>query len=202
MNQALQNIINKLDVSIIPEQRKKVLDSLTEIIQQKKDSKTPINLNFICTHNSRRSHLSQIWMQTLASYFKIDNVFCYSGGTEATAMAIPAVEALKSQGFNIEVLANSNNPIYTIKYNQNCLPIIGFSKEYAHPFNPTSNFIAIMTCSQADEGCPLVLGAEQKIALTFEDPKLYDGTALQNEKYLERSIQMATELYYLLSNLK
>ena len=75
--------ISKIEVSA---ERKAILQSLVDYIQNKVNLNEEIRLNFICTHNSRRSHLSQIWAQTLAFQFGIKNVFCYSGGTEATTM--------------------------------------------------------------------------------------------------------------------
>jgi arsenate reductase len=70
----------------ITQERKAVLQPLIDYIQIKASNQEEIRLNFICTHNSRRSHLSQVWAQTASSYFNISNVFCYSGGTEATAL--------------------------------------------------------------------------------------------------------------------
>jgi arsenate reductase len=49
-------------------------------------------------------------------------------------------------------------------------PIIGFSKTYDDSFNPQSAFAAILTCSQADGACPLLL-VLKRIPITFEDPK-------------------------------
>lgn len=199
MNIVITELINQLDTTSISEERKVILHSFAEIIKTKKSKGEIINLNFICTHNSRRSHLSQIWMQTLASHFKIPTIFCYSGGTEATAIAAPVIKTLKKQGFSITQITEGTNPVYALKFDHNSPPIIGFSKEYFHDFNPKSNFTAVMTCSQADDGCPFVAGANEKIALTYEDPKKFDTTAFEEEKYAERSIQIATELYYVLS---
>jgi arsenate reductase len=159
-------------------------------------------LNLICTHNSRRSHLSQIWAQTAAYYFGIKNVFCYSGGTEATAMFSKVAETLQNTGFKIQKLSEGNNPVYAIKFAQNQLPIIAFSKTYDDIFNPESSFAAIMTCSNADEGCPFIAGAEKRIPITFEDPKAFDNTPQQTAKYQERSLQIATELFYVFSQIK
>src|SRR5690606_2752829 len=131
-----------------------------EFIQTKVDKNEAVQINFICTHNSRRSHLSQIWAQVAAAYYEIPNVHCYSGGTEETALFPKVVETLSNQGLNIFKIAESNNPIYAIKYDANALPIIGFSKKYDSPFNPSSVFAAVMTCSQADDGCPFIAGAE------------------------------------------
>ena len=194
--------IDQLDINSISDDRKNVLQPLIDFIQDKVNKAQLINLNFICTHNSRRSHLSQVWAQSMASYFNIKNVFCYSGGTEATALFPSAAEALSESGFKIEKLSNESNPIYAIKFSETEHPVIGFSKTYDAEFNPVSNFAAIMTCSSADAGCPFIAGAEKRIPITFEDPKAFDGTPQQAEKYKERSLQIATELKYVFSQVK
>lgn len=194
--------VKQLDVSSITMERRSILQVLIDFVQEKKDTGSYINLNFVCTHNSRRSHLAQIWAQTWSVYFGIPNVFCYSGGTEATALFPKVVETLSNAGFEIAALSKGNNPIYVMKYAAVVPPIIGFSKTYDHPFNPTSDFAAVMTCSHADENCPFIPGAEKRIPLTFDDPKVYDDTPLQDEKYAERSMQIATELYYVFAKIE
>ncbi|HEX7869526.1 MAG TPA: protein-tyrosine-phosphatase, partial [Chryseobacterium sp.] len=180
-------------------ERKNILQPLIDFIQLKVKNQEDIRLNFICTHNSRRSHLSQIWAQTAAHYYEIKNVFCYSGGTEATALFPKVAETLKNTGFKIQKLSEENNPIYAIKFAENGYPVIGFSKTYDDDFNPESGFAAIMTCSNADDGCPFIAGAEKRIPVTFEDPKAFDNTPQQTEKYQERSLQIATEMFYVFS---
>jgi arsenate reductase len=191
-------IISKITVS---DERKEVLQPLIDYIQNKVTSNQEIRLNFICTHNSRRSHLSQIWAQTMAFQFKIDKVFCYSGGTEATAMFPKVAETLVNQGFQIQKLSQENNPVYAVKFDTNQHPIICFSKTYSDDFNPKSNFAAIMTCNNADEGCPMVFGAEARFPIKYNDPKVFDGTDLMNEKYAERSLEIASEMYYVFSQI-
>ena len=191
-----------IDVQTVSEERKTILQPLIDFIQQKTNSGADINLNFICTHNSRRSHLAQIWAQVASAYFNIPNVHCYSGGTEETALFPKVSETLTNQGFNIFKIEESNNPVYAIKYSDNALPIIGFSKKYDSPFNPTSAFAAIMTCSQADGGCPFIAGAEKRIPITFEDPKMSDGLPEQAQVYSERSLQIAQEIFYVFSMVK
>ena len=186
----------------ICEDRKVVLQPLVFYIQEKVNDKQTINLNFICTHNSRRSHLAQIWAQFAAAYYNILNVNCYSGGTEETALFPKVAEILSNHGFQILKISEEDNPIYTIKFDENSLPIIGFSKKYDDPFNPVSNFAAILTCSQADEGCPFIAGAEKRIPITYEDPKISDGTTEQTEVYHQRSIEIATEMMYIFSQIK
>jgi arsenate reductase len=197
----IENLIKNLKPESISDDRKEILKPLTEFIQTKITSDQEIRINFICTHNSRRSHLSQVWAQTMANYFNIKNVFCYSGGTEATALFPMVAETLKNSGFEIKTLSEGKNPVYSIKYAENEPPIIGFSKKLDDDFNPKSKFAAIMTCSQADGGCPFIAGAEKRIPITFEDPKAFDNTPQQVEKYNERSIQIATELFYVFSQI-
>jgi arsenate reductase len=186
----------------ITQERKAVLQALIDYIQIKASNQEEIRLNFICTHNSRRSHLSQVWAQTAASYFNISNVFCYSGGTEATALFPMAAQTLATSGFKVNTLSEGNNPVYSIKYTDNEHPVICFSKTYDDEFNPQAEFAAILTCSSADGACPFIAGAEKRIAITFEDPKAFDNTPQQAEKYHERSMQIATELFYVFSQIK
>ncbi|PVX47495.1 arsenate reductase [Flavobacterium sp. 103] len=195
-------VINTFNFESITAERKIILQPLVDYIQGKATNQQEIRLNLICTHNSRRSHLSQVWAQTAAAYYDIKNVFCYSGGTEATAMFPMVSKTLTKQGFEIKTIAEGSNPIYTIKYAENEHPIIGFSKTYDDDFNPQDEFVAIMTCSQADGGCPFIAGAEKRIPITFEDPKAFDNTPQQEEKYEERSLQIATEMFYVFSQIK
>lgn len=198
----IEKVISNFNYDTISQERKLILKPLVDFIQSKVNSNKEIRLNLICTHNSRRSHLSQVWAQTAAKYFNINNVFCYSGGTEATALFPMVAETLLKQGFQIKTIAESGNPIYSIKYAENEHPVIGFSKAYDDDFNPQSEFAAIMTCSQADGGCPFIAGAEKRIPITFEDPKAFDNTPQQVEKYEERSLQIATEMFYVFSQIK
>lgn len=195
----IEKEISQLHPQTITEDRKIALKPLADFIQSKVSKGEAVRINFICTHNSRRSHFSQVWAQTLAGYFNIKNVFCYSSGTEATALFPRVVETLQSSGFQIATLSDGKNPIYSIKYAVNEHPIMGFSKPLDHDFNPKSEFAAVMTCDAANEACPFVPGAEKRIPITFEDPKVFDGTPKQAEKYKERSLQIATELYYVFS---
>ena len=206
MNPALLTTIESLSKSPQNPDRKQHLDELINYIQQNIDAKENVRLNFICTHNSRRSHISQIWAQTMAFHFGIKNVSCYSGGTEATAMFPKVVETLINQGFDIKSLLDEpaedkKNIIYAVKFAVNEPPLVCFSKTFKHNYNPTTNFAAIMTCASADEGCPYIPGAK-RIPVRYDDPKAFDGTDLMDAKYLERSIEIANDMYYVFSNIK
>lgn len=198
----LEAFISSLNIESISDDRKQTLQLLINFIEDKVTNREDIRLNFICTHNSRRSHLSQVWAQMLAHHFGVKNVFCYSGGTEATALFPMVAATLKDTGFEIEKLSEGENPVYSIKYAADEHPIVGFSKKLDDPFNPESGFAAVMTCSQADEGCPFVSGAEKRIPITFDDPKAFDDTPVQAEKYHERSVQIATEMCYVFSKIQ
>ena len=198
----IENVINTFNFESISDDRKIILQPLVDFIQRKANNGQEIRLNLICTHNSRRSHLSQVWAQTAAAHYGVKNVFCYSGGTEATAMFPVAAKTLAKQGFQIKTIAEGSNPVYAIKYAENEHPVIGFSKTFDDDFNPQSEFAAILTCSSADKGCPFIAGAEKRIPLTFEDPKAFDNTPQQAEKYEERSLQIATEMFYVFSQIK
>lgn len=198
----LSKTIEIIAALTVSDERKEVLNPLVNYIQKKVNANEEIRLNFICTHNSRRSHLSQIWAQTMAFHFNIKSVFCYSGGTEATAMFTKVGETLIHQGFEIKKLSETENPVYAVKFDDNQHPIICFSKTYFDDFNPKTQFGAIMTCNNADEGCPMVFGAEARFPIKYDDPKAFDGTELMNEKYKERSLQIASEMYYVFSQIK
>ncbi|MBP7613853.1 MULTISPECIES: low molecular weight phosphatase family protein [Bacteroidota] len=198
----VETINNVTTFQNISEERKNILRPLIDFVQQKVNNSQEISINFICTHNSRRSHLSQVWAQVAAAYYTIPNVHCYSGGTEETALFPKVAETLTHQGLSIFKIADTDNPVYAIKYSDNSLPIVGFSKKYDSPFNPVSAFVAIMTCSQADGGCPFIAGAEKRIPITFEDPKISDNTQEQSKVYADRSLQIATEMFYVFSMIK
>lgn len=183
----------------IPEERRGILAQLTSFIQSKAKKNELIELVFICTHNSRRSHISQIWAQAAAAYYDIDHVVSYSGGTEATAFNPRAVKAMSDAGFSINTKVDGNNPHYEVTYADAAPALLAFSKRYDAGVNPSNGFAAIMTCSHADENCPVVFGMEKRISLPYNDPKDFDGTALEAAKYQERVLEIGTEILYAFS---
>lgn len=186
----------------ISEDRKAILEPLVGFIRKRLEENKEVAINFICTHNSRRSHLSQVWAQVASVYYDVPNITCYSGGTEETTMFPKIVEILQEQGLLIIKISDTKNPIYAIKYDEDRHPIIGFSKKYDISFNPMHGFAAVMTCSQADRGCPFIAGADKRIPITFEDPKVSDDTPEQTTVYIERSLQIGAEMFYVFSQIK
>ncbi len=177
-------------------ERKRLLNNFAEYISGKLTSENFVNLIFICTHNSRRSIMAQVWAQTAAEYFGIKNLKCFSGGTEITAFNPNAVKAMADAGFIINRNDKTENPIYFVRYSNDAEPVKCFSKIYSDKFNPQNNFIAIITCSEADKNCPVVIGAEKRFPITYNDPKKYDNTKLQKAKYSERFEQIGVEMLY------
>ncbi|MDP2176208.1 MAG: protein-tyrosine-phosphatase [Bacteroidota bacterium] len=184
----------------ISSERKALLEKLSQYIYQKKASNSPIQLNYICTHNSRRSHLGQVWAAVAANYYGIENVSTFSGGTQATAFNPNAIQALITAGFKIEKNNETENPIYHVFYDENNFSIC-FSKTFDDKANPNQNFAAVMTCSDADENCPFIVGCDIRIGSTYNDPKAYDNSIIQNDKYTERSHQIAMECLYVFSKI-
>jgi arsenate reductase len=185
----------------ISDSRKVILNKITQYIAQKQAAERTIELVYICTHNSRRSHFGQIWAHVATSYYRIKNVRTYSGGTEATAFNTNAINALKRIGFIVKPINTDNNATYHVFHDDNEAPSICFSKTYDHAKNPQKEFAAIMTCSDAEENCPFIPGVELRIGTTYDDPKAFDNTLLQDAKYDERCKQIALETLYIFANL-
>lgn len=198
MFEKLEATIKSLELGFdgISEDRKALLDELSIYIKGKLTSHQEVHLVFICTHNSRRSHMAQIWANAAAMYYDIDNIFSYSGGTQKTSFHHKAVKALKKAGFKIKAINETSNPKYKVKYGKKEKPLICFSKKYQHKSNPQNDFVAVMTCSDADESCPIVSGAEYRTSITYEDPKTADGTKEAENAYEARSRQIGTEMLY------
>ena len=185
----------------IPADRRKALARVAEFVKKRRAAGEPARLLFICTHNSRRSHMAELWARTAAARHGVAGVQTFSGGTEATAFNPRAVAALERAGLEIEPTTTGDNPRYAVRYAEDAPPAMAYSKVYDANGNPTADFAAIMTCSQADESCPFVRGAASRIAIPYEDPKGSDGTAREARAYDERSAQIAREMTYIFSRL-
>jgi protein-tyrosine-phosphatase len=183
----------------IPQERRKKLRELAGFVANRANSGQSAELVFICTHNSRRSHMSQLWAQTAAHSFGVNGVRTYSGGTEATAFNPRAVAAVERAGFAVEKTSEGDNPVYAVSFADGEASMECFSKVYDQAPNPKEGFAAVMTCSAADEACPIVFGAAERIAIPFDDPKAFDGTDQETAKYDERCRQIAREMLYVFS---
>jgi arsenate reductase len=200
MHPNLQRYIDRafVHISEIRTERKHLLEEVAAFISSKRRAGKLADLTFICTHNSRRSQMGQLWAAAAAAHFGVEHVRTYSGGTEATAFNPRAVAALTRAGFTIEN-PGGDNPRYRARFTEGGPALECFSKTYDDTFNPAQGFAAIMTCSEADEACPVVLGAALRIPIRYEDPKIYDGTHEETTAYDARCLQIATEMLYLFS---
>jgi arsenate reductase (thioredoxin) len=181
----------------IPADRKQQLKKMAEYVDDCAKANKPARFTFICTHNSRRSHLAQLWAATAAAYYHVPAVKTFSGGTEATAFNPRAVAALERAGLKITKQSDGTNPRYEVEIGEGIEHQICFSKVYDQIPNPQSDYCAVMTCSTADKACPIVKGAALRIAIPYDDPKEFDGTPQETSKYDERCRQIAREIFYL-----
>lgn len=180
----------------IPAPRRAALDRLAIDVAERR-RRERVALTFICTHNSRRSHLAQVWAQIAARRFHLSTIDTFSGGTEATAFDRRAVAALERAGCHIEIVEPGGNPVYAVRDDTDAPPILCFSKTFTDRPNPDAGFVAVLTCSSADAACPIVPGAAARVVLDYEDPQAFDRTARETEGYDERCAQIAREMLYL-----
>lgn len=190
------------ELGMVSVERTVVLNEIASNITAQLETGKPAALTFICTHNSRRSHMSQIWAQTAAYYFGLDNVRAFSGGTQATACNCRTVAAMRRVGFDIEDATTGDNPLYLVRYATDRPAIPAYSKLYQADSNPKRGFIALMTCSVADKSCPVVEGATSRFAIHYTDPRLCDDTPTETVAYNERCREIAREMFYIMSQVK
>ncbi len=182
------------EFDLIPEERKKELNKLAAYVKYKETD--PIDLVFICTHNSRRSIFGQVWAKIAAFHFGLTNVETHSAGTEETSIAGNVVYTFMSLGFDLVVEGEEENSRHFFIFDTRQNACVCSSKTLDHYSLPKEEFGAIMTCTSADEACPMVLGAELRVATPFEDPKASDGTSEAQQKYRATSNQIAREMLY------
>jgi len=183
--------------ALISFERKEQLADLAAYIADRIKTAQPINLIVICTHNSRRSHMGQLWLQVAANYYDVEGLHSFSGGTEATAFNPRAVAVLQRAGFPLTKKNEGENPLYYFDFpgipeDEKTL----FSKTYDSPPNPTENFAAILVCTDADEGCPFIPGADARFSIPYDDPKSFDETPEEVQRYNDRVLQIGREFLY------
>lgn len=192
LNPKIATLIESLDLEsdLIADNRKAMLKELADLIFKIREE-GEVNLNFICTHNSRRSQLAEIWVKALTAYYQI-KINSFSGGTEGTAFNVRMVNALKSMGFELVEIESGRNPVYKFAASEDRM----FSKVFDDAMNPTERAIAVMVCSDADENCPFVPGAI-RFSLAYEDPKAFDNTDLEETAYTNKVREIGREMIYL-----
>ncbi|MDX1666215.1 MAG: protein-tyrosine-phosphatase [Saprospiraceae bacterium] len=184
----------------IDKHRREKLQELADYIGEKLKAEDPVRIVVICTHNSRRSHMGQLWLRAAAAWYGLDDqIYSYSGGTEATSIYPRALEVMERAGFEIARTQEGKNPVYEARVGPGKKSTKLFSKTYDDPYNPKSDFAALMVCSEADENCPFVPGAEARFSLPFRDPKDFDDTIEEMPRYEETCRKMARQFLFTLS---
>ncbi|MCA2979836.1 MAG: protein-tyrosine-phosphatase [Myxococcaceae bacterium] len=168
------------------------LSALVEALRRERSRGGSLDVVFVCTHNSRRSHMAQLLGAVAARRANVA-ARTFSAGTEATAFNPRAVAALVRAGFDIPP-ADGPNPRYQVRWSPTAPPLEAFSKALGDPSLPSAGFVAVMTCTQADAACPLVKGAVARVAVPYEDPKVADGTPAEAGRYDERVEQLGRDL--------
>lgn len=195
----IQAYVDGLEFSIISAERKSSLLKLSSYIRKELQSKNEVRLNFICTHNSRRSQLCELWVNVAAFHFGLGQIQVASGGTEATALHHNIVMSLKKCGFQISESGNRENDGFLISFSEIIDPLNLYSKLYTESFENNRTYAVIMTCEDAEDNCPYIPEASERFSLTYTDPKIADGTNRETQIYSDCNRQIATEMFYLLS---
>ncbi|HMJ64751.1 MAG TPA: protein-tyrosine-phosphatase [Candidatus Binatia bacterium] len=182
--------------------RKSELQQAAAFIRGRMEQGKSADVTFICTANSRRSHLSQIWAQTAVAYYGLSNVATYSGGTEVAACNIRTIRTLRRAGFSIVQSTGGMNPVYLAQYSDTRPAVKMYSKVFFTEENPQKDFAALFCCDQAAGSCPVVKGAALRLQIPYVDPIASDNSPAEEATYDERSRQIAREMFYLMSAVK
>lgn len=196
----VQQVLAELDQ--VPPERQALLRDIAAVVVARLTAGGTANLTFICTHNSRRSHMSEVWAQTAAYWFGLDRVRAFSGGTEVTACNCRTVLAMRRAGFAIETESGGENPRLLVRYAEDRPPVRAYSKLYNADANPKRDFIALMTCSKADRSCPVVEGAIARFPIHYMDPRLCDDTPEETAAYNARCREIAREMFFLMAEVR
>ena len=185
----------------IDTKRKKELEELGDFMVAQLEGQEKFNALFVCTHNSRRSHIADLWFKYGMYYYGLNKFESFSGGTEATAFNSKAIEAIKRAGFTVFYKKKVENPVVSITPKN--YPVWNMkSKVYTHKVNPKSNFVAVMVCSDADKSCPVVDGAIGRFTIPYNDPRYFDNTPSEKQKYDETVALIGTEMLFLVHYIK
>lgn len=199
MSKFKENIRNlESEFDLISDSRKMKLELLAFSISELQDADRLQGVVFVCTHNSRRSQLAEIWFRYAMHHYGLNFSESYSAGTETTAFNYRMVEAIKEFGFEISQLTQSDNPVYQLCIDGHPTGPKMFSKKLDHSDLPDENFIAIMVCSDADTNCPVVPGVSLRVSLPYLDPKDSDGTPNEKTAYKEKVMEIGREMLFLI----
>ncbi len=193
------SILEKVLSFPISEERKELLLGAADTVYQHYKEKGKIQLVFVCTHNSRRSQLSEVLAILAAKQYNL-SITTFSAGTEATSVHENTMLALKEVGVSYSTVQHENQTAYLLT-SQAMGEKTLFSKTLQHESLPTQDFFAFMTCDQAAENCPFVPGAVKRIPLTYQDPKVSDSTPQALETYGKTATQILSEMMFIFAQI-
>ncbi|BDD11434.1 arsenate reductase (plasmid) [Fulvitalea axinellae] len=193
-----------LELAAVPANRVSEIERLAESIKSTLRIRDFVNLSFICTHNSRRSHIAQVWAGALAVHFGFDEkrIRTFSGGTVITVPNVRVISGLRRAGFEVDPITCSKGPAYLVTFAPDYPPIKLYSKLYDDPSNPKQDFYAIITCQEANKACPAGIGTDHRSLLKYEDPQRYDDTPLEDIMYDKCIREIGREMYLLMSKVR
>ena len=200
LKEYIKIILKNIDMGLERNRKDKLIE-LDQVIKKNHEQQNIVKIIFICTHNSRRSQFSQVWAYISSLYFKLDFLEFYSGGTEVDSVNLNVINALRNSGLEIEK-EQKDDKVYLLRPFKEDKGINLYSKKYSCKSNPTKHFIAIMTCSDADQMCPVIKGADKRMFLPYSDPRISEKTGLEKKTYEQINTVIAKEMFYLMKQLK
>jgi len=177
---SLDKYIDNLDNVILEDYQEKRVKKISQ--ELKSSINTYKKIVFICTHNSRRSQLCEVWGSILSKRFNLD-LFFYSAGTKKTEVYTEVIKSLQRAGLEIDMEGKIKLMHNQIELHSKTLDEI---KE--------DEFIAMMTCSDAEKNCPVDQRSKKNIILFYDDPKKYDRTIHESNEYDKTCRLIASEL--------
>jgi len=187
---------------IPPSKKERLLLFSNHLRDEIQQGKTPA-ITVICTHNSRRSHLAQLWLAIAADYYQTSKIKTFSGGTEISAFNPRMITALQTIGLKITSKDSTiTNPIYEVFWKDKMPPYLAFSKRYMDAPNPQKDFVALIVCSHASIHCPIITESNFKFVLPYQDPKAFDDTDLEISEYAKTCALIGLEMLFVLKQLQ
>jgi len=187
----------------IDDSRRDDIKKIAEYIIGQITEKRRASLLFVCTHNSRRSQLAQVWIKIATVFYGVNDIASFSGGTEVSGVNIRVIRSLERAGVTINCPdPGLTNPVYNVMGDELNGAMKLFSKLYDDPANPDTGFCAVMVCSDADEACPVVAGADMRTAIPYSDPGYSDDSPSETEIYDATCRTIAREMFFTVSLIK
>jgi arsenate reductase (thioredoxin) len=115
---------------------------------------------FVCTHNSARSQMAEGLLRHLAG----ERFEAHSAGTEATHVRPLAIRVMDEIGIDVSGQESKTLDRY-----------VGERFDYV-----------ITVCDEANEACPFLPGAKNRLHWSFEDPSQATGSEDERLKVFQR----------------